>query len=125
MNYYTIIKKYYLSLIIGIGILVLSLMPVSYSSESSFFNIPHLDKLAHILLYAALSFTIMIEGYLKNKVIGKHIIIVVLLSFIYGSIIELIQLFLPGRSGEFLDSIADLTGSLFAVLLFKLYIRFK
>ena len=96
-------------------------MPVNSSQESTFFKIPHLDKIIHIILYTSLSFIVLIE-YVKNeKVVNKYLILPLIFSFFYGGIIELAQLFLAERSGDFLDIIANLAGCLLALALYKLY----
>lgn len=48
--------------------------------------------------------------------------IVLLIGAIYGGVIELLQeYFFPPRTGDWWDWLADCTGALLAVILFRLY----
>ena len=120
-----IIKQYYATIIIAITIMVLSLIPVNTPSGSSLLNIPHLDKIAHIAFYTILTLAWLFESKKNTKTAHPYLIIPIVLSVFYGIFIELLQLFIVDRSGEFLDIIADLIGALFAIALFKLYYKFR
>ena len=80
-----------------------------------------LDKLVHILIYLSLSFLWI--SYIDKATInllGSPILIVVLVCFFYGIVIEAVQeLFIPLRKADFLDVLANMIGVLFGVILFK------
>jgi len=70
-----------------------------------------LDKLIHCFLFFVLGFLWM-QG-LGNTVWMGLLIIIVLLCF--GSLTEFIQLWIPGRHGNILDSLANTLGTISGV----------
>lgn len=59
-------------------------------------------KLAHIFLFFVLAVFILILAKLKYKVLRpKHNVIAILICFIYGSLDQIHQLFILGRSSKF------------------------
>ena len=125
MKIISIIKTYYRTLIFAIIIMIISFIPINSSNDSAFFNIPHLDKIVHVIIYTTLSFIVLIEYVKNDSVANQYLIVPLIFSFFYGGIIELAQLFIPGRGGEFLDVIANLAGCLISLPLYKLYYKFK
>ena len=89
-------------------------------ADSFNFVVP-LDKLIHILIYLSLS--LLWLSYINKATInllGSPILIVVLLCFFYGIVIEVLQeLFIPLRKADILDVLANMIGVLFGVILFK------
>lgn len=87
----------------------------------SFNLVLQLDKLIHILIYLSLSF-LWISYINKANIIllGSPILIIVLLCFFYGIVIEVIQeLFIPLRKADYLDVLANMIGVFLGVILFK------
>ena len=92
--------------------IVLSLLPSTGISEENIPDIPHLDKIVHLVLYALLGFT-WTRALRCNKIswilIGSLAIL--------GTILECVQfLFLEGRFFEILDIIANIGGSMLGAL---------
>ncbi len=113
------------SVIWGLIIFVLISVPIG-SPESSFFNIPHFDKLVHISLFSVLSFLLSIGFFLnsKNKVdsykIKRHFWIVLFFGIGYGALTEAFQeVFLTERTGSFSDFLANTAGTLFGIAAFN------
>ena len=87
------------------------------------------DKVNHLLAYFILAIllflTLLFQQKIllsKNKVAGYALII----CSLYGMLDEVHQIFIPGRSAEFLDFLADVCGALLGVLLMNyLVIRSK
>ena len=121
MLIYNIINKYYKSITFAVFITVISLIQFKTSPGSGLFNIPYMDKIVHFILYGILSFLLLRDSGSNLKSITYIIIIFLCLSF--GGIIELIQISQPGRSGEFLDLLANVAGSITAIPVFYLYNR--
>jgi len=78
------------------------------------------DKVNHLLAYFILAIllflTLLFQQKIllsKNKVAGYALII----CSLYGMLDEVHQIFIPGRSAEFLDFLADVCGALLGVLL--------
>jgi VanZ family protein len=87
------------------------------------------DKINHFGAYGLLSVLLYLNLYFQDKIklLNKFPeTFTVLIASIYGLLDELHQMFVPGRSAEFLDWLADFSGSLVAVLISRYLIkRFK
>ena len=93
--------------IIIIGICYLSITP----SES--LTIIGNDKISHFIAYSALMFNVGLLTYLNKPRFIRGVV----LSILYGGIIEIIQHFVPGRSMSFLDIVANTAGVMLGVFL--------
>ncbi len=122
----TLLRYMFLPLMVGILIFTGTCL---ISSE----NVPDMpdriswDKLAHFGLFFLLSF---VSLYYYDKLhsgapaFGKWIFWGVILPVLYGGVIELLQKFLfTSRSAEWGDWIADIAGSLTALLLAIICLR--
>ena len=71
------------------------------------------DKLAHLLVYAALGafFMIPLSGGRVSRVTMTTAGASIVLSFLYGLSDEVHQMFTPGRSPDILDVVADTIGA--------------
>lgn len=76
-------------------------------------KIPGIDKIVHFILYfifTSLFFTyLLIKPNLPN--IAKSMILCISIGTMYGVIIEIIQYYIPYRSFEFLDILANFAGA--------------
>ena len=86
---------------------------------------PGQDKLFHLIAYAVLGFFAM--GSVRPSASGQHtrqqIWLVVLLVMFYGISDEIHQYFVPGRSSEVLDALADALGGLLGVWVMVYLVR--
>lgn len=81
-------------------------------------------KVAHFFLYFVLGILWMILLKEYRVSLGKQVIYSLLFCLIYSCSDEIHQLFIPGRSGNLIDTMIDITGSLCSILpiyLFKKY----
>lgn len=69
-------------------------------------------KSAHMLSYFILAALLFMYMYEVGKSIGKVVLIVIVLTFLYACTDEFHQLFIPGRSGEFRDVMIDTIGGI-------------
>jgi VanZ family protein len=71
------------------------------------------DKLAHLLVYAALgaSYLVALSGGRPSGVTANSTGLAIVLSFLYGLSDEVHQMFTPGRSPDVLDVAADTVGA--------------
>lgn len=112
-------KKYLIHLpliIYWIILFILTSLPTGLAIETH--NVS--DKLLHFGAYGLLSGLIYLNMYFQNKFnyLNKYpAALTVLLASAYGFLDEIHQMFVPGRSAEFLDWVADLSGSILAVLI--------
>jgi VanZ family protein len=116
------IRKNIFSISVSLIILYLSLSTPQTFVKIGFFNIPYLDKFVHFGLYFVLMAVIIIEhrNFFTNT---RILILVALIPFFLGIIVELLQTGLTNyRRGEVLDMFADTAGIITALLIW-LFIR--
>ncbi|WP_428235313.1 VanZ family protein [Gracilimonas sp.] len=113
------VKLYLTLLVISTGaILYGTLFPVSYDVPQSLLG---MDKLVHLIMFGAWTFFFGLVRFLKDKF---KLLPVFVVGTLFGLIVEVLQYLLPtGRSPEFMDFIADLSGTGLAILV--LYILAK
>ena len=109
-----LLKKYYKSFLSLILIFILCFLPGNTANKVTFFDIPHFDKLVHFGMYFIFSGILFFDLKKNSHLQKKQIIsIIILLTIITGGSVELIQnYFIPGRSGDWFDLFADITGML-------------
>ena len=79
------------------------------------------DKAVHGVFYAI--FTVLWYLFLKRKKIKYLLLKIFLFSFMYGTIIEVLQGVMPlGRNFDIKDILANATGALTGVILIKIYL---
>ncbi len=113
------IKKSILILYLAI-ITTLSIIPSSDMSSIKLFK--HSDKVAHICMYAGLSFLLL---WLWNKQTNKSkYLTILLIIFGWGLLMEIIQgTSHLGRSFDMLDIIANILGFLPGLLVWEIIIK--
>ena len=95
-----------------------------------FININHetlsfmIRKTAHMSEYAILLFFIY-YGLYKTITYKYQLLISLLITFIYACSDEFHQLFIPGRSGQFMDVLIDTSGALIMLLIIYLWQKRK
>lgn len=88
-------------------------MPDNGQLSETWFTIKHLDKLAHLIMYAVLSFLFMRDG--------MSLKLILTLCLTVGIGIEIIQgKYLDGRHFELLDIIANIIGYSVGIGLYNL-----
>jgi VanZ family protein len=116
------IFKFYKTILCFFIIVFLSIYPFKLDSEINLIPIPHFDKIVHFLFYFAFSLLFIFDLTVKPEIKKpRNILIfsVFTISFVIGAMLELVQyLFIPQRSGSFVDLSANLTGSCFGILVF-------
>ncbi len=115
------IKKNFISFILALVILYLSLASAPTFDSKGIFEIPYFDKYAHFGLYFLFMASIIIEhrDYFKNT---RQLILTALIPFTFGTLIEFLQAGLTlTRQGDVLDVIFNSTGIATAVLLWLLF----
>lgn len=76
-------------------------------------------KMAHFTEFFVLG--LLIHTFCLNKVKDKkNIILILLFGYVFGAIDELIQTFVEGRNGNFIDTLIDYSGFITSFLIVKL-----
>ena len=127
MNLYRhILMGYPLSSVIIIGIWVLCFMDIP---ETPLSEVRFIDKWTHSAMYLILGLSISLE-YLRTKRRGSYRTLVLwagLMPAVMGGLIEILQANCTGgrRSGEWLDFLADATGTVTALVIGILLVRYR
>lgn len=85
------------------------------------------DKVEHFLAFFVLSFLVYLTAlFQKKKIFLKKyaILFTFIIVSIYGIFDELHQLFIPGRSCELNDLLADIAGAIIGILILNILLRF-
>lgn len=109
------IKRYKLSIIWAIIMLLSTTM--KSGDDMPKIDVPYADKIVHFGIFGVLGFLISYEKRRAD-------LTTLLICALYGAAIEVIQLFLPWRSFEWADMIADTLGALAGILTAKWLINF-
>ena len=111
-------KRFFPAFLWAIIICVLSLMPSRNLTELRF-DLLAPDKLAHVAVYALLSF-LWLWGYKETN--RKKVSIVLLGSIILGVLLEIAQyLFFPDRFFELYDILANVIGAIIGIIALFFY----
>lgn len=99
------------------------LLPSDNFPESKLFSY---DKLAHVGVFAIQSFLLLVGMIWKGKAkTRKTYIIALTICIVYGSLLEYLQTYIPGRMADLNDFIANCTGGLVGVIIFSIFTRQK
>ena len=114
------LNKYIIGAILwAILILVLTLSPGSSMPDLDIFSY---DKLGHAFIFFVFAF-LLISGIYEQLEVRKRkaVYIGAIIAALYGFLIEVLQHFIPQRSMEIYDALANIIGSFFGLGLF--YVR--
>ncbi len=84
------------------------------------------DKIKHFTAYFTLAFLLGMNLYFQEKwkALSKYFLsYTFIICVTYGLLDEIHQIFVPNRTCEFYDWLADLSGSLLAVLLLRFTVK--
>ena len=119
-----LVKSYPITSIIIVAIWVLCLLPIPQTPLS---GLTLIDKWTHIVMYLALSLIIGYERWRNNRkrTFRAQLFFIFILPVIMGGLLEILQATATGgrRSGEWLDFVADVSGSALALLICILLAR--
>ena len=122
-------RNSYPGILCGIVILILTGLPGSLLPHAK--PILGLDKVVHFLMYAGFAFT-CVWGYRKQFVSRdlaykkRAMLVTLIISIAYGGLTELMQeYFVPLRTGDWMDFLADSIGAMVGIVVFYLFFRQK
>jgi VanZ family protein len=108
--------------------LLLTLTPGENMPETSLWdNLLSFDKIAHLFMFAVLVFLMIVglnKQYKYRFLRDKALQISVIAGISYGIVIEIVQLFIPGRGFELADIFANTIGCFIGFGLFYLIYKF-
>lgn len=84
------------------------------------------DKLKHFSAYLVLAILLALNLHFQAKWKGiaqNYLISTFIICTFYGLIDEIHQMLVPNRSAEFLDWLADLSGTLIGILVIRIFIN--
>lgn len=83
-------------------------------------EIPVTDKVAHFLTYLILTFVALLSSRQKHSVLT-----ILALQILIGVFVEVAQSFVPGRTPELLDILANSLGVLLGAFLYFIFRKIK
>ena len=112
--------QYKFSILLALMIALLSLAPSSSFPVSSVYNIPYIDKMVHILMYAPFGFVALMESRCTRQCPRLHFFIL-LGIFLVSALIEVLQATVVlSRGAEWVDLLANFSGIVASYLAFRL-----
>lgn len=112
------IFEYVFAAVIAVAIFVLSVIPVP--EDTSLSDVPLIDKWAHMLMYAGLTFAMWVDHVpiLKRPLTFHFLLLMFIAPTALGGLMELVQAYCTShRSGDWIDFVADAIGSFIMTLL--------
>jgi len=83
------------------------------------------DKVLHILLYFGFGILLFLTLKSMDRPVIKALALAFFIGILYGATDEFHQSFVPGRSANIMDFVADITGLLFAMSIFIIFYFIK
>ena len=113
--------RYKFTILLAILIVLLSLVPSSSMPSSRLFNIPYLDKMVHLSMYASIGFVALMECRCRERCYFSHFLLILFL-FLMSAIIEVLQATVVAtRAAEWLDLFANFSGLLAGYVAFRIF----
>lgn len=111
-------KTYYLTMIVAIIILLLSVLRFDKVSEKISFELA--DKVVHFIMYFFLCTVLLLNGsrYHKKQLSILYLIWSGIIVILYGVLMEFLQYFISYRGASLYDMLANSFGVIFAIICF-------
>jgi len=119
------LKNHFPVIFLCVLIFVLSSIPGQYYPEVNF---EFSDKIVHFGIYfvLAIAFYMSLSHQNRYKLLAEHsFVFAVIFTGIYGASDELHQYFVPNRSCDFYDFLANLLGAITAMALINYFVEVK
>ena len=117
-------RHFYFPVFWAVSILFLCLIDTKELPSVTYLELMEFDKLVHIVLFGLLmlSCTVALRKQTKIAWAQKNAMVIALLfSIVYGSVIEVVQFFMvQDRTGELYDVLANGLGALLGILFFRI-----
>ncbi len=117
-------RHFYFPVFWAVSILFLCLIDTKELPSVTYLELMEFDKLVHIVLFGLLmlSCTVALRKQTRIAWAQKNAMVIALLfSIVYGSVIEVVQFFMvQDRTGELYDVLANGIGALLGILFFRI-----
>ena len=119
-GYYTM--KYLPTILVCTLVLILSVINTGVLPKT---DVPSADKIVHTIMYFAITIILMLNqtSYLQKRITRRQLHFAFLFSVGFGTLMEVIQHFLPWRSGSVYDFIANTLGVVLAIIIFDIFTK--
>ncbi len=107
--------KYLPTILVCTLVLILSVINTGVLPKT---DVPSADKIVHTIMYFGITLILMLNQtrYLREVISRKQMWFTFLFSVSFGTLMEVIQHFLPWRSGSIYDFIANTIGVIIAIV---------
>ena len=107
--------KYLPTILVCTLVLILSVINTGVLPKT---DVPSADKIVHTIMYFGITLILMLNQtrYLREVIRRKQMWFTFLFSVSFGTLMEVIQHFLPWRSGSIYDFIANTIGVIIAIV---------
>lgn len=120
------LNTYYRTVIVLCIILTVSLLPGEDVEKLSWLEFPFMDKIVHLGMYLVLTFFMILDNHGKSSGKFRTIVISILISLLYGILMEALQMILTNsRSAEYFDVAFNFAGSILAGIIWIFLWKFK
>ena len=115
--------KYLPTILVCTLVLILSVINTGVLPKT---DVPSADKIVHTIMYFGITGILMLNqtSYLREKISCKQMWFAFLFSVGFGTLMEIIQHFLPWRSGSVYDFIANTLGVIIAIIVILIVTRY-
>ncbi|MAR67791.1 MAG: hypothetical protein CL833_11140 [Crocinitomicaceae bacterium] len=117
-------RHFYFPVFWAVSILFLCLIDTKELPSVTYLELMEFDKLVHIVLFGLLmlSCTVALRKQTRIAWAQKNAMVIALLfSIVYGSVIEVVQFFMvQDRTGELYDVLANGIGAFLGILFFRI-----
>ena len=108
--------KYLPTILVCTLVLILSIINIGVLPKT---DMPSADKIVHAIMYFGITGMLMLNqtSYFRNQITKVQLYFAFLFSVGFGILMEIIQYFLPWRSGSIYDLIANTFGTIIAIII--------
>jgi len=115
------IRNNILSIIVAIGIAVVSFMSPGDINKINIFKLHNVDRLVHAVMYFVLALTLCYENRVRLLKVTNYIYLSII-PILFGLFIEILQpVVTKGRSAELIDEVFNIAGTVVAFFIWYIF----
>ena len=114
--------KYLPTILVCTIVLILSVINTGVLPKT---DVPSADKIVHTIMYFGITLILMLNqtSYLRERITKRKLYFAFLFSVGFGTLMEIIQHFLPWRAGSIYDFFANILGVVLAIIIFAIFTK--